>query len=65
MKRVYLSLGSNIGNREANLKAAIEQLDAGGVRVLRVSPVYETAPVDATRGCGCTGRWASSMAGSE
>jgi 2-amino-4-hydroxy-6-hydroxymethyldihydropteridine diphosphokinase len=41
---VYLSLGSNLGNREAHLRAAIARLSK--LRVLRVSPVYETAPVD-------------------
>lgn len=40
---VYLSLGSNLGDREANLRAAIEHLP-----VLRVSPIYETEPVDYT-----------------
>ena len=48
MKTVYLSLGSNIGDREANLRAAIERLPAAGVNVLRVSPIYETEPVDYT-----------------
>ena len=48
MKTVYLSLGSNIGDREGHLRKALEQLTAGGVRVLRVSPVYETEPVDVT-----------------
>ena len=48
MKTIYLSLGSNIGDREANLRAAIESLDAARIRVLRVSPIYETAPVDYT-----------------
>lgn len=48
MKTVYLSLGSNIGDREANLRQAIEKLNASGVRVLRVSPTYETEPVDVT-----------------
>ena len=48
MKTVYLSLGSNIGNREANLSAAIECLAAPRLRVLRVSPIYETEPVDYT-----------------
>ena len=47
-KLTYLSLGSNIGDRERNLRAAIERLDAPGLRVLRVSPVYETEPVDYT-----------------
>jgi len=46
MKLVYLSLGSNIGDRDAHLRAAIAALDAGGVHVLRTSPVYETEPLD-------------------
>jgi 2-amino-4-hydroxy-6-hydroxymethyldihydropteridine diphosphokinase len=45
MKTVYLSLGSNVGDREGNLLAAVERLRAE-VRVLRVSPVYETEPVE-------------------
>jgi 2-amino-4-hydroxy-6-hydroxymethyldihydropteridine diphosphokinase len=44
--KVYLSLGSNIGDREANLRAAIAALSAVGMRVLRVSSIYETQPVD-------------------
>jgi 2-amino-4-hydroxy-6-hydroxymethyldihydropteridine diphosphokinase len=48
LKTVYLSLGSNIGDRERHLREAIAQLTVGGVRVLRVSPVYETEPVDYT-----------------
>jgi 2-amino-4-hydroxy-6-hydroxymethyldihydropteridine diphosphokinase len=43
---VYLSLGSNVGNREANLRAAIAALSAVGVRVTRTSSIYETQPVD-------------------
>ena len=46
MKTVYLSLGSNIGNREAHLRAAIERLSDAGVRTVRISPIYETEPVD-------------------
>ena len=48
MKTTYLGLGSNVGDREANLRAAIERLRAPDLRVLRVSPVYETEPVDYT-----------------
>jgi 2-amino-4-hydroxy-6-hydroxymethyldihydropteridine diphosphokinase len=44
--RVYLSLGSNLGEREANLRAAIAALTGVGVRVGRVSSIYETEPVD-------------------
>lgn len=47
MKIIYLSLGSNIGDREGNLEAAVERL-AGEMRILRVSPMYETEPVDYT-----------------
>ncbi len=41
----YLSLGSNLGDRAANLRAGISQLDIAG-RVLAVSSFYETQPVD-------------------
>ena len=43
---IYLSLGSNLGEREGNLRAAIAALPAAGVRVGRVSSLYETEPVD-------------------
>ena len=45
MKTVYLALGSNVGDRAANLTAALAQLAAAGVRILRVSSIYETEPV--------------------
>jgi 2-amino-4-hydroxy-6-hydroxymethyldihydropteridine diphosphokinase len=48
VKTVYLSLGSNVGDREANLRAALERLPAAGVRVTRISPIYETEPVEFT-----------------
>ena len=41
----YLSLGSNLGDRAANLRAALAQLDVAG-RLLAVSAFYETQPVD-------------------
>jgi 2-amino-4-hydroxy-6-hydroxymethyldihydropteridine diphosphokinase len=43
---IYLSLGSNIGDRSANLERAIAALPDAGVRVLRQSALYETEPVD-------------------
>ena len=46
MKTIYLSLGSNLGDRARNLRAAIQGLEQAGVAVRRVSSVYETAPVD-------------------
>ncbi len=45
MKKIYLGLGSNVGDREANLRAAIERLQGRDLHVLRVSPVYETEPI--------------------
>jgi 2-amino-4-hydroxy-6-hydroxymethyldihydropteridine diphosphokinase len=39
-----LSLGSNLGDRRAHLRAALEVL-AQHLPVLAVSPLYETAPV--------------------
>lgn len=46
-KVVYLSLGSNVGDRAANLKAAIDRLGSLG-SVLAVSSFYETEPVEVT-----------------
>ncbi len=42
-EQIYLSLGTNLGDREQNLRAAIAGL-AQWVRVTAVSPVYETEP---------------------
>jgi 2-amino-4-hydroxy-6-hydroxymethyldihydropteridine diphosphokinase len=41
----YLGLGSNVGDRRANLQAAVALLWAHGVTVLASSSVYETEPV--------------------
>ena len=41
--RVYLGLGSNLGDRKAFLDSAISAL-APAVRVRRLSPIYETDP---------------------
>lgn len=46
MKRIYLSLGSNIGDRERNLRKALECLASRDMRVLHTSRIYETEPVD-------------------
>ena len=46
-KTVYLSLGSNVGNRDANLRNAIEKLGELG-EVVAVSSFYETEPMEFT-----------------
>ncbi|HVH72689.1 MAG TPA: 2-amino-4-hydroxy-6-hydroxymethyldihydropteridine diphosphokinase [Candidatus Dormibacteraeota bacterium] len=43
---VYLSLGSNIGDREKNLRTAIAALADESVRLTSISSFYETEPVD-------------------
>ena len=49
MKVIYLALGSNLGDRAANLRTAIDSLPAAGILVLRESPIYETEPVGFAR----------------
>ena len=44
MKTAFLALGSNIGDREANLREAVKRLEADEIRVTRRSSLYETAP---------------------
>jgi len=50
MSTVYLSLGSNLGDRAENIARAIKALEARGVRVIRQSSLYETEPVDVRGG---------------
>jgi 2-amino-4-hydroxy-6-hydroxymethyldihydropteridine diphosphokinase len=45
VKVAYLSLGSNLGDRAAQIDRAIAALEAAGVRVKRRSLLYETEPV--------------------
>ncbi|MFL5826352.1 MAG: 2-amino-4-hydroxy-6-hydroxymethyldihydropteridine diphosphokinase [Thermoleophilaceae bacterium] len=42
--RGYLGLGSNVGDRLANLRAAVAALEARGIEVVGRSSVYETEP---------------------
>ena len=46
-KGIYLSLGSNVGDRANHLRKAIARLESVG-RVVSVSSFYETAPVEVT-----------------
>jgi 2-amino-4-hydroxy-6-hydroxymethyldihydropteridine diphosphokinase len=48
-RRAFIGLGSNLGDRRAYLRAAVEGLQAGG-DVVAVSPLYETAPVGGPAG---------------
>ncbi len=46
--RVYLSLGSNLGDRLANLREAIRRMPEVGIIPQQWSKVYETVPVGET-----------------
>lgn len=44
--RAHVALGSNVGDRQRNIRSAIEKMQSvSGVRVTKISPVYETEPV--------------------
>ncbi len=45
-KQVFLSLGSNLGDRVANIRKALERLPGVGVEIKRVSSFYRTEPVE-------------------
>jgi len=47
--KIYLGLGSNLGDREANInKALVELVRSGSIKLLQVSSLYETKPVGIT-----------------
>nr|WP_271753880.1 2-amino-4-hydroxy-6-hydroxymethyldihydropteridine diphosphokinase [Cohnella sp. JJ-181] len=49
MKLAYVALGANLGDRERTLSEALSRLGGmPGIRVERVSAMYETAPVGYT-----------------
>jgi 7,8-dihydro-6-hydroxymethylpterin-pyrophosphokinase len=45
---VYIGLGSNIGDREANLRKAVARIETLGLEVASASSIYETEPVGFT-----------------
>jgi 2-amino-4-hydroxy-6-hydroxymethyldihydropteridine diphosphokinase len=46
MTTVYIALGTNVGDREHNLREALRLLDQAGIRIVKTSSIYETEPVD-------------------
>ena len=45
MSKTFIGLGTNIGNRSANLREAIDFLAEKGIIVKKESAVYETEPI--------------------
>ncbi|MDO8684439.1 MAG: 2-amino-4-hydroxy-6-hydroxymethyldihydropteridine diphosphokinase [Armatimonadota bacterium] len=49
MPTAFLGLGSNLGDREENLRSALQEMEKrGAARTVKVSSFYETAPVGYT-----------------
>lgn len=48
MSVAYIALGSNLGDKEQNLKQALERLQMHGMRVMAVSPWITTEPYGVT-----------------
>lgn len=48
MHKAYLSLGSNVGNREAQLRKAVARLEKIA-QLAKISSFYETEPVEFTQ----------------
>ncbi len=46
MTTAYIALGTNVGDRENNLRAALRLLAEAGIRILKQSSIYETEPLD-------------------
>jgi 2-amino-4-hydroxy-6-hydroxymethyldihydropteridine diphosphokinase len=46
MPSVYLALGSNIGDRQANLGEAISRMTQSSIHVTKLSSIYETEPLE-------------------
>ena len=44
MRRIYLGIGTNLGNREGNLESAVEQVKKIIGPVIKSSSIYETEP---------------------
>ena len=44
MEKIYLSLGSNKGNKIQNIELAIKKINHSGIRILNISKKYITEP---------------------
>lgn len=48
MPKVFLGLGTNIGDRKENLQKALNEIEELGIKILKQSSIYETEPIGVT-----------------
>jgi 2-amino-4-hydroxy-6-hydroxymethyldihydropteridine diphosphokinase len=46
MPTVYIALGTNVGDRQGNLREALRRIEESGIQLSQLSSIYETEPVD-------------------
>lgn len=44
MHTAYVAFGSNMGEKENYIKRALEKIEEKGIKIIKVSPIYETEP---------------------
>ncbi len=44
MHTAYVAFGSNIGEKENYIKRALEKIEEREIKIIKVSPIYETEP---------------------
>ncbi|MBU5299319.1 2-amino-4-hydroxy-6-hydroxymethyldihydropteridine diphosphokinase [Clostridium sporogenes] len=44
MHTAYVAFGSNIGEKENYIKRALEKMEEREIKIIKVSPIYETEP---------------------
>ncbi|EKN40124.1 2-amino-4-hydroxy-6-hydroxymethyldihydropteridine pyrophosphokinase, partial [Clostridium botulinum CFSAN001627] len=44
MHTAYVAFGSNIGEKENYIKKALEKIEERGMKIIKVSSIYETEP---------------------
>jgi len=45
MKKLFIAIGTNIGNRQENIDTAINELNNNNINIIKKSRIYETAPM--------------------
>jgi len=50
MAKVYLGIGTNLGNREENIKTALKLLKGKDIKVNKISSFFKTKPAESVKG---------------